>query len=230
MLRMDNQRICEYLQNDCNKIHSHNVLFLTMNKTDAVGYVYGLQLTPRWTPNDLGTGHELVRKFISGDKSAFDEIYKIYEEFVYHTCLGVMGNPEDARDAMQETFVSIYHGLRKFRYDSKLSTWVYRTAVNRCLDALRSRKGRLRNSSVDFLESPGVMENEIVQEQIVRSTLMKIKAEYRAVLVLFYFQGLSYEDIGEAMGWNLNNVRMTLHRARNAFREKYEDRRCRDEM
>jgi len=201
-----------------------------MNNTNADGCVYGIQLAPRWTPGDLGTGHDLIRRFTSGDQSAFDEIYRDYEEFVYHTCLGVMGNPEDARDAMQETFVSVYHGLRKFRYDSKLSTWIYRSAVNRCLDALRSRKSRQRECSFDWVENPTLMENDIVQEQIVRSTLMKIKAEYRIVLVLLYFQGLSYEDIGHAMGWNLNNVRMTLHRARKAFREKYEGQRCGDEM
>lgn len=192
--------------------------------------MFSSDLTARKVPVHNDNGHDLVCSFVSGDRSAFDEIYRRYEEYVYNTCLGILGDPDDARDAMQETFVSVYQSLSKFRYDSKLSTWVYRAAVNKCLDLMRSRKSRGRNQSIEWLEDLGAPERDLLGEQSVRATLMKLKADYRILLVLHYFQGLSYEEISQAMNCSVNNVRINLHRARKAFRELYDDRRCRDEL
>lgn len=178
----------------------------------------------------MDDSHALVKRFLDGEKTAFDSIYQSYEEYVYHICLGILGNPDDARDAMQETFVSILSGLNRFKFNSKLSTWIYRTAVNQCMDAIRFKKRKPQQCSFEWIGSSEQVERDILREQAVRASLMELKPQYRTILVLRYFQELSYDEIAQIMKWSMDNVRMTLHRARNAFRQIYDAKRCNDEM
>lgn len=201
-----------------------------MYRTMNTNQVFGLHTLRKQPAIEADDEFVLVRLFLSGDMTAFDRIYELYEEYVYHICLGILGNPDDSRDAMQETFVSIYNGLEKFRYKSKLSTWIYRTTVNRCLDIIRSNRHKNEECSVEWMGSTVAIEKEIVREQVIRSAMNKLKPHYRTMLVLHYFQGLTYEEIGEIMNWSIHNVRTTLHRARHSFKEAYTSQRCNDEM
>ena len=83
---------------------------------------------------------ELVEQFARGDSHAFDAIVQRYEQRVYAIALRMTGNIEDARDAMQDVFISALRALRSFRGDAQLSTWFHRVAVNASLDVLRKRK------------------------------------------------------------------------------------------
>src|SRR5207302_1111237 len=83
---------------------------------------------------------ELVEQFARGDSRAFDTIVQRYEQRVFAIALRMTGNHEDARDAMQDVFVSALRALRSFRGDAQLSTWIHRVAVNASLDVLRKRK------------------------------------------------------------------------------------------
>src|ERR1035437_323384 len=120
----------------------------------------------------------LVREFSSGNSAAFDALYNRHAPFVYNTCLGVMGNPEDARDAMQETFVSAYKGIRGFRNQSKFSTWLYRIAINRCLDYLR-RNGHGSDVSVEWIENTEGPHRDAAQERAVREAILRLRPEHR---------------------------------------------------
>jgi RNA polymerase sigma-70 factor, ECF subfamily len=160
---------------------------------------------------------------VSTEEAIFDHLYEEHSSYVYNTCLGIMGNPDDARDAMQDTFLQVYRSLGKFKGKSAIRTWIHRIAINKCMDMLRSRP---KHESVESIESfaeidpPG---NNREVESMVRETIGRMRPDHRVVLTLFYFQEFSYQEIAEMLGTRLSQVRMCLHRARKAFRTLYDD-------
>lgn len=165
----------------------------------------------------------LVQEFVSGSEAAFDRIYQRNSEYVYNVCLSMLGNPDDARDALQDIFVSLYKNLQKFRGKSKVTTWIYRVTVNKCKDVLRSRPKWISGDSLDWLADERISTEDRALEQRVRGTILGLKPEYRAALTLFYFQQLSCDEIAEVMNVSVNSVRVLLHRARKVFRARYGD-------
>lgn len=152
----------------------------------------------------------------SEDLLDFDSIYKRWSSFVYNACLGMLGGPDDAQDAMQETFVQVYKRLGSFRGESSLKTWIYRIAINKCIEHHRRKPV---NVSVlqDWLPEDGHSCEDILREIHVREAVLQLTPRHRAVIVLFYFQQLSYEEMADALGLSVNQVRMRLHRAKTAF-------------
>ena len=182
----------------------------------------------------VGTGScdsdlALVRSFLAGNPEAFDRLFLRYQEYVYNVCLGILGNADDARDCAQETFVRVHRKAHEFRGQAAVSTWLYRIAVNVCVALLRKRpRGRassLEEEHVRELAAPEAapehgLEQE-AEERSVREILGELPPDYRLALVLRYFQNLSYEEMSQALGWSLPQVKVKLHRARRAFAARY---------
>jgi len=172
----------------------------------------------------------LVARFQAGDDAAFDSLVGRHEEFIYNVCAGILNSADDADDALQETFLAAYKALKKFRGDSKVSTWLYRIAVRECLDI--SRKRKRTTSFEEVLVEPSVDDGttERAKEHIVRSSLAKLPEHYRTALVLRYYGGLSYEEIADSMGSTAGRVKMMLHRARRSFQGVWDDVNGADEL
>src|SRR5688572_5237079 len=81
----------------------------------------------------------LIYAFRAGSEAAFDRLFQKHQEYVYNICLGVLGNPDDARDCAQDTFLRVYRKVGEFRGQSAFSTWLYRVTVNVCVGHLRKR-------------------------------------------------------------------------------------------
>lgn len=162
----------------------------------------------------------LVRRFLDGDRRAFDQLVSRYQRPVHSTCLHMLGDPSDAEDAAQEVFIGVYKALPRFRMDSKLSTWIYRIAVNKCICHRRARRPRATLEEV--AEETFTPLEGIEDRWLVASALQQTPARYRALLVLRYYREFSYEEIAEIMGWNTSKVRSSLQRARNAFKTAFE--------
>jgi RNA polymerase sigma-70 factor, ECF subfamily len=175
------------------------------------------------------TDLELIRQFRAGDEAAFDRLYLRHQEYVYHICLGLLTQPEDARDATQETFLRVYRKVGEFQAKAAFSTWLYRVAVNVCVGQLRKRP-RLPSCS---LEAEGVRElaseegpvdaglEQAVDAARVRQVVGELSPDYRVVLVLRYFRNLSYEEMQGVLGYSLAQVKVKLHRARRAFAKQW---------
>lgn len=86
--------------------------------------------------------NDAVHRVLQGDANAFGPLVEAYQKNVYNLALRMTGNPEDALDMAQETFIKTYKSLSSFRGDSKFSVWLYRIASNVCLDFLRARKNK----------------------------------------------------------------------------------------
>ena len=148
---------------------------------------------------------------------------------MFNVCLGILSNPDDARDCTQETFLQVYRAARSFRGQAQFSTWIYRIAVNNCRGLLRKRPrvpaSSLEDPEVGEMVDPGPPPWRNAERQAqadeVRAIVSALPPDYRMVLVLRYFQELSYEQMVDVLGWSLPQVKVKLHRARRAFAKLY---------
>jgi RNA polymerase sigma-70 factor, ECF subfamily len=169
---------------------------------------------------DEGEDRELVERFAHGDSRAFDTIVQRYEQRVYAIALRMTGNVKDARDAMQDVFISALRALRSFRGDAQLSTWIHRVAVNASLDVLRKRKRHIAQPIEEAGDRPS---DDIGPEDAaaraaraaeVQRALQAVSPEHRAVLVLHDLQDLDYTETAAALDIPVGTVKSRLHRAR----------------
>ena len=170
----------------------------------------------------------IVRKVLQGDVNAFEKLVTEYEKAVYAIAQRMTGNPEDAADMTQETFIKAYNSLSSFRGDSKFSVWLYRIANNVCLDFLRSKNRRPTVSLsaedddgeetqldiADESQSPERLLERGLTRDAVRRGLDALSPEYRQILLLREIQGLSYEEIAAALGIESGTVKSRIFRAR----------------
>ena len=170
----------------------------------------------------------VIRRVQHGDVDAFGLLVTAYEKNVYNVALQMLGNREDAQDIAQEAFLKAYNSLSSFRGDSKFSSWLYRIVSNLCLDFKR-RQGRRPSSSLtvedddgenvqldiaDESQSPETLLERKLTREAVRRGLAELPDEQRQILLLREIQGLSYEEIGEAMGLEAGTVKSRIFRAR----------------
>ena len=170
----------------------------------------------------------IVRKVIGGDANAFETLVLEYEKNVYNIALRMTGNSEDAADMTQEAFIKAYNSLQSFRGDSKFSVWLYRIVSNVCLDFLRSKNRRPTVSLsvedddgadaqldvADESQSPELLLDRKLTLDSVRRGLDSLPPDYRQILLLREIQGLSYDEIAQALSLEVGTVKSRIFRAR----------------
>ncbi|MDA8085933.1 MAG: sigma-70 family RNA polymerase sigma factor, partial [Nitrospiraceae bacterium] len=176
---------------------------------------------------------ELVGKFKQGDISAFEEIVLRYQDRIYNVCRGILADPHDAEDAAQEVFLKAFQSLGKFKPDAALYTWLYRIAVNTCLDYKKSSfAGFLKRLVADeelVKELPSqnpspeqAYESKQIENRIARA-LKKLPKKLRAAIVLKELEGLSYEEIALILDISTGTVKSRISRARERLQELLKD-------
>lgn len=180
--------------------------------------------------------HLLVERFQAGDRKAFDALVRLHYRRAYNLAFRILGDSEKAADATQAAFVRVYKGLPNYRYSSAFTTWLYRVVVNVSLDLAR-RAGRsatvpLESAGDDHLSPAEQLADDETQDpaasllraeraRAVQATLLSLPPLYRAVLVLYELQGLTYDQIGDVLGIPVGTVKSRLNRARQAFARKF---------
>jgi len=174
----------------------------------------------------------LIEKSKKGDLNAFEQLVRRYENKVFTLGFRFTGNYDDACDVAQEAFLRLYQSLPQFRGDSDFMTWFYRIIANVCRDETRRRR-RYNNFSLDdnpagcsILQLPDrdVLPEEALEKQefadMVQKCLDALSEEHRLVLIMRDIQGLSYDEMAEALNSSLGTVKSRLNRARKIFKEK----------
>jgi RNA polymerase sigma-70 factor (ECF subfamily) len=177
----------------------------------------------------------LVQKAQAGDFRAFQDLVNRYEGKVYRLAMRMLRNQQDAEDALQETFLQVYRGLKNFEGRSSFSTWLFRLATNVCLMKIRHRGTepsqllpleeylpQHEEGQHPLIQDWPDLPDEILLNKESREKMMealeKLPPEYRAVFVLRDLEGLSNAQTAEAMGISVPAVKSRLHRARLALR------------
>jgi RNA polymerase sigma-70 factor (ECF subfamily) len=183
--------------------------------------------------DDQNSDRDLISRFQGGDQAAFDEIVLRHQDRIYGLCRRMLGSPQDAEDAAQDTFLKAYQNLGSFEPRASLSTWLYRIAMNTCID--RSRKpvfGSLFRRSPEGEElmieppsqdpSPERLAEAKQQDRALWQGLGRLSPKLRAAILLKELEGLSYEQIAEVFGISLGTVKSRISRAREELLEQME--------
>jgi RNA polymerase sigma-70 factor (ECF subfamily) len=189
------------------------------------------------------TEAQFVARLVARDESAFNELVVTYQRRVFALVYRMLGRREEAEDLAQEVFVQVFKAIDQFRGESKLSTWIYRIAVNLCKNRTKylSRRHAGRQEDVDalaeratFSSAKGVSvgdnisrPDELVEgmqlEVVVKRAIAQVDADFRAVLVLRDVEDLSYEEIGAITGLPEGTVKSRIHRGRAQLRALVEN-------
>lgn len=166
--------------------------------------------------------HSLIERCRSGDTTAFDELFRTHKDKVYSVCLGVMGNPDDALDALQDCFSLVYQNLHRFDGRSQFATWLYRIAVNASIQLLRRAKARPKTVPLgdSMAVEPQTSRSENFDPAIMEA-LAALAPRDRALVTLYYWQDLALPEIAEIVGCSHAAAKTRLYRARERFKELY---------
>jgi RNA polymerase sigma-70 factor (ECF subfamily) len=170
-----------------------------------------------------------IENFKKGDISAFGTLVQKYQDRIYTLCRYILENQDDANDAAQDTFVKAYQGLKSFKPTSSFYTWLYRIAVNTCLDHKRKYSLHSLFFSKDFEEhidnypshapSPEAAYVAKQSMQALQAALNSLSTKLRVVIVLNELEGLSYEEIAEVLDVSIGTVKSRISRAREELKK-----------
>lgn len=182
---------------------------------------------------------QLIERTLAGETDAFDVLVRRWERPIYGLSLRMLGRDEDARDVCQETFLSAFRNLRKFRGDAKFSSWLYRIALNACHSRLRKHAGVYEQSldqSSDREEGDGrrlELADERIEHlpdrlqrdaraQLIRRALQALPAEMRQVIVMKEYEELTFTEIAEILQIPVSTVKSRLYTGLQQMRARLE--------
>ena len=177
---------------------------------------------------------DLVLRVQRGDKSAFDFLVIKYQHRIIQLVNRYVKDPSEAQDVAQEAFIKAYRALGNFRGDSAFYTWLYRIAINTAKNYLVSRSRRNSDYQVDIqdaevfenapqLQGMETPERHLLNQEIVdtiQEAIDKLPEDMRTAIMLREFEGMSYEEIADAMDCPVGTVRSRIFRAREAIDNK----------
>lgn len=179
---------------------------------------------------------KLVRKAQKGDVEAFEKIISDYRSLVFNVSYRFSDNAEDAADMSQEIFIKLFRNINSFRFQSKLSTWIYKIATNTCLDIVKKKRrdvaafslnsdmededGKSFSSEIaDNSPTPDVVAERNEMKNAVNRAISMLPDDYRIAIILRDIQGLSYDDIADIVDCSVGTVKSRISRGRKNLRE-----------
>lgn len=182
-----------------------------------------------------------VARLCARDEAAFNELFELYERRVFALVFRMMGRRAEAEEITQDVFVQVFRAVESFRGDSKLSSWIFRVAVNLCKNRMKyhsRRAGRAQQGldslgdhasmraaegvSAGSVARPDEMVEGIQLERVVQLAIEKVDPEFRQLVILRDVEDLAYEEIAEVTGLKEGTVKSRIHRGRAQLRAEVE--------
>ena len=168
---------------------------------------------------------EMIKAILEGDQKAFKLLVDTYQLMVVNTCHAFVHDRNEAEDIAQDVFIQVFESLGKFRFESKLSTWLDRIAVNRSINHCKSPRGRAIKVDIEswkqqeVAQSVEMPQQQILEEQeqieLLHKAIDKLPENQRTALILNKYEELSYKEIADVMGVSLSSVESLIFRAKN---------------
>lgn len=169
-----------------------------------------------------------IEDVLSGNKQAYGKIIEKYKNPLFATILRMTRNQQDAEDLVQESFIKIYHQLGKFNGKGSFSSWMYRVAINHCLDEFRKKRYKMEQVEINEVHAKDFQHPEVTylkkeKNRQLEKLIGRLPEDERLILLLRYVNELSYKEISELMNVSLATVRNKLHRGKKKLRKTMQD-------
>ena len=182
---------------------------------------------------------DFIKALQQGTNQAYGQLLDEYQQKVFGTCISFVPNQEDAEDIAQEVFVEVFNSIAKFKGDSKLSTWIYRIATNKCLEFIRKKNTKKRfgfmqsllgnDTPIDrssyFTEfnHPGIQLENKEKNEILFAAINKLPESQRTVYTLNKIDDLSYQEVSEITQKSISSIESLLFRAKKNLQVSLHD-------
>lgn len=173
------------------------------------------------------TDQKLIDRCREGDMEAFGVLWQQHRSAVFRSVMGVVGNAQDAEDITQEAFLRAFRGLRSFRGESQLRTWLIRIGVHLAIDHVKRRKAH-PEVSLDWdvgtqsdIDPHATLERNELRET-VRKAIDALPAHHRTVVVLRDIEGMDYSEMAKILDCSVGSVKLRLFRARRLLKQRLE--------
>jgi RNA polymerase sigma factor (sigma-70 family) len=172
---------------------------------------------------NTNTLEEVVARCLNGEGAAYNELYIQTSKPVFNSLIRLLGNKEDAKDVLQETYMSVFNNLESFRFQSKITTWVKRIATNKALNVLK--KNQFLIQSIE--DSKGVenvmLDDDVFEYQFegveVARKVEELPEGYRVILSLYLFEEYSHQEIANELGISVSTSKSQYHRGKQKLKE-----------
>ena len=178
------------------------------------------------TVQDKDVDFSLVERYLAGDMTAFDELMIRYERQIYRVCYRFVENRDDAKDLAQEVFIKVFEHLPAFRRESSLKTWLYRIAMNHCINHVKKNSREF----VEVTETIGSIGPSIHAEMEdrerrdhLRRLVKRLPPKQKAILELRIHEQLSYEEIAKISGRSVSTIKASVFFALERLRKLVKD-------
>lgn len=163
-----------------------------------------------------------------GDQAAFEELIRLTHKSVYTQALRIVGNPEDAAEVSQETYMRLLRVIKQFRGESKFSTWLYRVTSNAAITSLRKRRRRNAEVSMEVQDwnlipaapssDPAVSAEQRMLKENLDGAIASLPQDYRVVVVMKDVYGLGFDEVARQLNITEGAARVRLFRARKRLK------------
>jgi len=172
----------------------------------------------------------LIEQILRGNKAAFGLLVDKYQPLVAHIVFRMVTNSSEREDICQDIFLKVYQNLKKFRFESKLSTWIARIAYNTAINYLEKKKTEFLEdlspnqfyleNYIDGQEQPLYIVETQNQKNLLHNEILKLPIKYRMVISLYHLDEMSYAEIGQILDMPVGTVKNYLFRARQILKNK----------
>ena len=173
------------------------------------------------------TGEELFRQYLAGDENAFETLVSMYDNELFHFINRIVNDYHEAKQLTIETFARLAAGGRMFAEKSSLKTYLFTIGKNLAARYVKLRKKVKHVSFEDCIEllydeneTPDEYMEREENKRILHEAMFNLKDEHRAILILLYFEDMSYKQAGRVMNKNENQIKQLAYRAKSSLRKK----------
>jgi RNA polymerase sigma-70 factor (ECF subfamily) len=178
---------------------------------------------------EVNEEREQINQCLAGKREAFVILVKKYQKPIFNYLFHMSRDYHLASDLTQEVFLKAFVGLKTFNPNKKFSNWLYKISHNLFIDWYRRKKNSLTTVSLNQQQLPANITNssshldEIINRQLIVSALNQLSLEHKSLLILKYFQQLSYKEISEVTGLKLSQLKSKLFQARRQLAQLMEN-------
>jgi RNA polymerase sigma factor (sigma-70 family) len=172
------------------------------------------------------TDTEIIESVRKGNQSDFEILVDRYKNKAFSLLCGMLKDTMEAEEVLQDAFLKAFYGLKNFKQEAKFSTWFYRIVYNTALTRLSAKKRKIEKEMTSIDDELNISDDYYSQQsekkelsKFLNELIDQLPPNYSSVLTMFYLEEMSCEEISEVTNQTVSNVKVLLHRSRNALRD-----------